>query len=81
MGLVVPVLLFYLLDLHSLTDLFIVSATCFFSWGVADLVGEILSRPRLKDRSPSDALKNIDLTTKQARQRNEVVPTSGAAEE
>lgn len=58
MGLLVPSLLFYLLRLHTFRDYFVIAATCFLAWGVADLVATILSRPRLDNRSPSDALKS-----------------------
>jgi hypothetical protein len=57
MGFAVPVTLFLLLDLHSVTDLLTIAAVTFFSWGVADLLGTILEKPRLKDRSPGKAFK------------------------
>jgi hypothetical protein len=57
MGLAVPITLFLLLDLHSVPQLFAIAAVTFFSWGVADLLGTILQKPRLKDRSPGKALK------------------------
>jgi len=69
MGVFLPLILFFLLDLRTLTEMFILSMSCFLTWGVADLVTSIISRPRLLDRSPSDALKSLDLTEKQARQR------------
>jgi hypothetical protein len=57
MGFAVPITLFLLLHLHSIPQLFAIAATTFFSWGVADLLGTILEKPRLKDRSPGKALK------------------------
>ncbi|HEX7809773.1 MAG TPA: hypothetical protein VF608_13645 [Thermoanaerobaculia bacterium] len=57
MGVAVPVTLFLLLDLHSIGDFVALAAVTFFSWGVADLLGTILEKPRLKDRSPGKALK------------------------
>jgi hypothetical protein len=57
MGVVVPITLVLLLDLRSLSSLLTIAATTFFSWGVADLLGTILTRPRLEDRSPGKALK------------------------
>lgn len=57
MGFAVPITLFLLLDLHSTTELLTIAAVTFFSWGVADLLGTILEKPRLKDRSPGKALK------------------------
>lgn len=57
MGVVVPVLLFVLLDLSRPIELFILSITCFIGWGVADLVAMILTRRRLEDRSARDALE------------------------
>lgn len=57
MGIAVPITLFLLLGLHSIGDLFAIAATTFFSWGVADLLGNILEKPRLQGRSPGKALK------------------------
>lgn len=57
MGVVVPVLLFVLLDLSRPIELFILSMTCFVGWGVADLIALILSRKRLDDRSARDAIE------------------------
>ncbi|HEV7765373.1 MAG TPA: hypothetical protein VGQ76_10255 [Thermoanaerobaculia bacterium] len=57
MGIAVPVILFLLLDLHSVTHLLTVAAVTLFSWGVADVVSTILERPRLKDRSPGRAIR------------------------
>lgn len=57
MGVAVPVTLFLLLHLHSWSDLFILAATTFVAWGVADLLSTILERPRLHGRSPGNAFK------------------------
>lgn len=57
MGLAVPITLFLLLDLQSLSNLFAIAATTFFSWGVADLLSTILEKPRLENRTPGKALR------------------------
>lgn len=57
MGIAVPIVLFVLLDLHNLAQLFTIAAVTFVSWGVADLLASILSRPRLQNRSPGRALR------------------------
>ena len=57
MGIAIPVTLFFLLGLHSLSQLFTIAATTFCAWGVCDLLATILERPRLKDRSPGGAIK------------------------
>ena len=57
MAVAVPVTLFMLLRLHTLSQLFTIAAVTFVSWGVADLLASILERPRLKGRSPGAALK------------------------
>jgi hypothetical protein len=57
MGLAVPVTLFLLLGLHTIPQLLTIAATTLFSWGVADLFGTILEKPRLQNRSPGRALK------------------------
>lgn len=61
MGIAVPAILFFLLDLGSLGSLFTVSATCFLSWGLADLAATILERPRLENRTPGRAIREIDV--------------------
>ena len=57
MGIAVPLTLFLLLRLHSLSDFLAIAATTFFSWGVADLLATILEKPRLSGRSPGRALR------------------------
>ena len=61
MGIAVPAILFFLLGLGSLGELFAVSATCFLSWGLADLAARVLERPRLENRTPGRALREIDV--------------------
>jgi len=58
MGVAVPLFLFYLLGLQTINQFLTISAVCFFSWGVADLLAAILERPRLKDRTPKNALRD-----------------------
>jgi hypothetical protein len=57
MGVAVPLVLFFLLDLDTPARFFTVAATTFLSWGVADLLASILGRPRLRDRSPGKAFR------------------------
>lgn len=57
MGIAIPVTLFLLLDLHSVSQLFTIAAVTFLAWGVADLLATILEKPRLQGRSPGKALK------------------------
>ena len=57
MGIAVPLAIFFLLDLSTVTEFFTVAATTFLSWGVADLFATVLERPRLKDRSPGAAIR------------------------
>lgn len=52
MGIAVPVTLFFLLGLQTLPQLFTIAAVTFLSWGIADVLANILERPRLRDRSP-----------------------------
>ncbi|HEY0592936.1 MAG TPA: hypothetical protein VGE86_06415 [Thermoanaerobaculia bacterium] len=61
MGIAVPAILFFLLDLGTLGALFTVSATCFLSWGVADLAAGILERPRLAGRTPGRVFRDVDV--------------------
>ncbi|HEX6178688.1 MAG TPA: hypothetical protein VF057_10045, partial [Thermoanaerobaculia bacterium] len=55
MGVLVPLTIFFLLNLHSPSEFFTVAACTFLSWGVADFLANILERPRLRDRSPGRA--------------------------
>jgi hypothetical protein len=57
MGIAIPVALFFLLGLHTWSQLLTIAATTFLSWGVADLLATILEKPRLQGRSPGNALK------------------------
>jgi hypothetical protein len=57
MAIGVPITLFLLLRLQTLSSLFTVAAVTFIAWGVADLLASILERPRLKDRTPGRALR------------------------
>ena len=57
MGVLVPVALFFLLRLTTLSQLLTVAATTFLAWGLTDLLATILGRPRLRDRSPGKALR------------------------
>jgi hypothetical protein len=57
MGIAVPLAIFFLLDLSTVTEFFTIAATTFLSWGVADLFAAILERPRLKGRSPGVAIR------------------------
>lgn len=57
MGIAIPVTLFFLLRLHSLSQFFTIAAATFVAWGICDVLSTILERPRLKDRSPGRAIK------------------------
>lgn len=57
MGIAVPFALFRLLDLQTLPQLLTIAAMTFLSWCVADILATILSKPRLRDRSPTAALR------------------------
>jgi hypothetical protein len=57
MGIAVPVVIFLLLDLQTPGQFFTIAASTFLSWGVADLLATILERPRLRGRSPAQALR------------------------
>ena len=57
MGLLVPLAIFFLLGLHTVSQFLTVAATTLLPWGVADLLAKILERPRLHDRSPTSAIR------------------------
>ena len=58
MGIAVPITIFLLLGLDTPSQLFTIAAVTFTTWGVADLISSILERPRLKDRTPKQALRD-----------------------
>jgi hypothetical protein len=73
MGIAVPLILFYLLNLENPRQLVTIAIVTFFSWGIADVCSEILIRPRLSGRSPKDALRDWEQRKKDR--------TSGSASE
>jgi hypothetical protein len=58
MGVLLPVALFLLLGLSTPSQLFTLAASTLLTWGMVDLLAGILERPRLKDRTPQEALKH-----------------------
>jgi hypothetical protein len=58
MGLILPVVLYLLLGLKEVSQLLTIAASTLLTWGVVDLLAGVLDRPRLKGRSPSQALKH-----------------------
>ncbi len=65
MGVVVPITVFLLLGLSTLSQLFTIAACTFLAWGVADLLSSLLERPRLQDRSPGAFRKDWERGTKE----------------
>jgi hypothetical protein len=57
MAVAIPITLFFLLRLHTLSQFLTIAAVTFVAWGVADLLSTLLERPRLKNRTPGRALK------------------------
>ena len=66
MGIAVPAILFFFIPLTSFTQLFVVAATNVLAWGIAHLAAMILARPRLEDRSPGAALRELDMSREKA---------------
>lgn len=58
MGIAIPAMLFFLLGLQTFSQFFTISAATFLAWGLADLLANILERPRLANRSAGDALRD-----------------------
>jgi hypothetical protein len=65
MAIGLPLVIFFLLGLHTLGQFFTIAAPTFLSWGVADLFASILEKPRLKDRTPGRAIRE-DLQRRQS---------------
>jgi hypothetical protein len=55
MGVALPATLFFLLKLTTMPQFFTIAAATFVTWGVADLLAQILEKPRLKGRTPTAA--------------------------
>jgi len=62
MGVLVPVTIFFFLELESLTNLAGLSVILFLAWGITDFMATVISRPRLRDRSPGKAIAEWDRT-------------------
>lgn len=57
MGIAVPVMLFFLLELQRITQLLTIAAATFLTWCVTDFMATLLAKPRLKDRTPGGAFR------------------------
>jgi hypothetical protein len=57
MGILIPITLFFLLGLTSLSQLLTIAAVTVIAWGICDLLSTLLEHPRLKDRSPGRAIR------------------------
>lgn len=57
MGVIVPLVLFFLLHLETLSQLFTIAATTFLTWGAADFLATILERPRVENITSREALQ------------------------
>lgn len=62
MGVLVPVTIFFFLGLDSFPKLFGLSVILFLAWGITDFMATVISRPRLRDRSPGKAIAEWDRT-------------------
>lgn len=58
MGVAVPLIVGYFLQLHTVGQFFTVAGTCVIGWAITDLTATILARPRLQNRSPGDAIRD-----------------------
>jgi hypothetical protein len=57
MGIILPIVIFLLLDLTTASQLLTIAASTFLAWGVGDLLATILEKPRLKGRTPQGAFR------------------------
>ena len=57
MGIALPLTIFYLLGLQTLSQFFTIAVSTFLTWGVTDLLASILEKPRLQGRSPGRAIR------------------------
>ena len=68
MGVCVPLIVGYFLQLHTVAQFFTVAATCVIGWAIADITATILARPRLQNRSPGDAIRDWERSEGEASQ-------------
>jgi len=57
MGILLPLVIFLLLGLNTISQLLTIAASTFLAWGVGDLLATILEKQRLKDRTPQGAFR------------------------
>ena len=57
MGILLPIIIFLLLGLNTISQFLTIAASTFLAWGVGDLFATILEKPRLKDRTPRGAFR------------------------
>jgi hypothetical protein len=57
---IVPAILFYFLELSEPWQWFTIASTCMLAWGIADFTANLVVRPRLRDRQPTDAIRGWD---------------------
>jgi hypothetical protein len=58
MGIILPVVLFFLLGLSTLSQLLTAAAASLLAWGAGDLLAGIMERPRLRGRSAREAIRD-----------------------
>jgi hypothetical protein len=58
MGIILPLTLFLLLGLQTVSQLFTIAASTLLAWGAADLLASILEKPRLSNRTPGGAIRD-----------------------
>lgn len=60
MGIAVPLVILYFLEQVSASGWLAIAATSFIGWCLAELLSNILARPRLENRSPASAIREWD---------------------
>jgi hypothetical protein len=57
MGILLPITLYFLLDLQTVSQFLTIAASTFLAWGLGDLLANIMERPRLQGRTPGRAIR------------------------
>ena len=63
MGIAVPAILFFFIPLRTPAQFFTVAVTCFLAWGIASFASDILGRPRLANRTPGSAFRDLEVSS------------------
>jgi hypothetical protein len=57
MGIIVPLVIGYIIKLDTFGEYFAVAIPSFFGWCIVDFIANVMSRPRLENRTARGAIR------------------------